>query len=300
MGEFFSALCSIFWAGAIIFYKKSGESFSPRALNLYKNAISGSVFLFVCLLIGEKLVPENFQIVDLLLLGLSGFIGISLADTFLFMSINRLGASLIGIIEAVYLPSVFFITAVFFKEQIETKVYMGAGLVIVAIVISSVDLEQTKHLSLKVLLSGVFYGVLAMSFTAFSIVMVKKPFIVDYSILEKYSAIWSATARICCAVVFLLIFYLFGHDDKGFFKRFKNKEMWHFVIPGTLFGGVFSMFSWVLGMKLIDKVSLGAVLNQLAIVFIIVFAALFLKERITFKKFISLLLAIAGGIIVVL
>jgi len=299
MGEFFSVLCSVFWAGAIIFYKKSGESFSPRALNLYKNAISGSIFLIACLLIGERLIPENFQLIDFLLLGLSGLLGIALADTFLFMSINRLGASLIGIIEAVYLPSVFFITAVFFKEQITTKTYIGAELVAVAIVISSVDLEQTKHLSLKLLLPGVFYGVLGMFLTAFSIVMIKKPFIVDYSILEKYSAIWSATVRICCAVVFLFIFYSFG-DDKGFFKRFKDNRMWHFVIPGTLCGGVFSMFSWVLGMKLIDKVSLGAVLNQLAIVFIIIFAALFLKEKITFKKFISLLFAIVGGLVVIL
>lgn len=299
MGELFSVLCSVFWAGAIIFYKKAGENFSPRALNLYKNAISALIFLTLCFFIGERFLPDNFKAIDLVLLGISGFLGIAVSDTFLFMSINRLGASLIGIIEAVYLPFIFFITAVFFGEQIDFKIYLGAGLVVTAIVISSVDLEQTKHLPMDVLLSGIAYGVIAMFLTAFSIVMVKKPFIVEYSILEKYSAIWSTTVRICCAVVFLVFFYALG-PDKGFFKRFKEKNMWKFVVPGTVSGGVLSMGIWVLGMKLITKVSLGAVLNQLAVVFIIVFAAMFLKEKITFKKFISLMLAMIGGIIVVL
>ncbi len=225
--------------------------------------------------------------------------GIALSDTLLFTSINKLGASLIGVIEAVYLPFIFFITAVFFGEHIETRVYIGAGLVVLAIVISSIDLEQTKHLPFNDLISGTAYGVVAMFLTAFSIVMVKKPFIVEYSILEKYPAIWSATARICCAVIFLLIYYIFG-TERGFFGRFKESNMWKFVVPGTVSGGVISMGIWILGMKLIDKVSLGAVLNQLAVFFIIVFAAIFLKEKITIKKFISLVLAVIGGIIVVL
>jgi len=299
MGEFFSILCSVFWAGAIIFYRLAGEKFPPKLLNLYKNLISTSLFVLVCLFVGEKLIPNGFEWIDLILLGVSGFLGITLSDTFLFMSINRIGASLIGIIEAVYLPFVFLLSAVFFGENIEYRVYLGASLIVLAIVISSIDFEQSKHLPIKDLMYGIMYGVLAMFFTAFSIVMIKKPFIVEYSVLEKYSALWSTTARMSLALCFLILMYFFG-SEKNFFGRMKQRSFWHHVVPGSISGGFLSMGIWIIGMKLITRVSVGAVLNQLAVVFIIVFAALFLREKITIKKAFSLILAVIGGLIVIL
>jgi drug/metabolite transporter (DMT)-like permease len=80
----------------------------------------------------------------------------------------------------------------------------------------------------------------------------------------------------------------------------RQRPFWHYVVPGSISGGFLSMGIWIIGMKLITSVSVGAVLNQLAVVFIIVFAALFLREKITIKKAFSLILAVIGGLIVIL
>ncbi len=46
------------------------------------------------------------------LLSLSGFLGITLADLFFFIALNRLGAGMAAIVECLYLPvCCFFLSA---------------------------------------------------------------------------------------------------------------------------------------------------------------------------------------------
>ena len=93
MGAFFSTISALFWAIAVIFYKKAGETYTPTELNLYKNLISMLIFVLLCSIFGYHLIPNDSSLIDVVLLGMSGIMGIAISDTLFFMSINRLGAS---------------------------------------------------------------------------------------------------------------------------------------------------------------------------------------------------------------
>ena len=58
------------------------------------------------------------------------------------------------------------------------------------------------------------------------------------------------------------------------------------------------MVLWLAGMKY-TQVSIAALLNQTSTVFIVIMAAIFLKEGITLRKAISVGLAVLGSILVI-
>ncbi len=126
-------LCStgaaFFWAAAVIMFKKSGETFSPMALNLFKGVVT--LFLLVPTLwcAGEPLFPVR-PANDWVLFCISGLLGITLADTFFFMALKRLGASRWAVVDCLYLPCIILISALFLNESIGLKGLFGALLVI--------------------------------------------------------------------------------------------------------------------------------------------------------------------------
>jgi len=119
MGSIFALTSAFFWASAVILFKKSGEVFSPVSLNIYKNFVALILISLTMLILNIPFFPDK-PINDWLLLAVSGFLGITLADLFFFMSLNRLNAGLFAIVECLYLPSVIFFLFIFLGENLNT------------------------------------------------------------------------------------------------------------------------------------------------------------------------------------
>jgi drug/metabolite transporter (DMT)-like permease len=66
------------------------------------------------------------------------------------------------------------------------------------------------------------------------------------------------------------------------------------MVPASFFGSYFSLILWMGGMKY-AKVSVAAALNQLNTIFIVVLAAVFLKERLSLWKVAAVILAFVGA-----
>ena len=77
----------------------------PLVLNLFKNVV-GIVLLAFTLLVLRGFGPLlEIAPRDLLLLGLSAFVGLYMGDTLLFASLRRIGASLPFLLSCFYAPS---------------------------------------------------------------------------------------------------------------------------------------------------------------------------------------------------
>ena len=117
-------LCStgaaFFWAAAVIMFKKSGETFSPMALNLFKGVVTLLLLVPTLWFAGVPLFPIR-PVHDWVLFCISGVLGITLADTFFFMALKRLGASLWAVVDCLYLPSIILLSALFLDESIGIK-----------------------------------------------------------------------------------------------------------------------------------------------------------------------------------
>lgn len=289
-GQILALLCAVIWAFAVILFKKSGETVHPIALNLFKNVLAMILFIPTMLIFKEPLfrqVPYN----DYLLLIISGMVGIAIADTLFFKSLNLIGAGLSAIVECMYSPFIIGLSVLWLGESLTLLQVVGVLLVISA-VLSTVHVKQRGKISRRDLLWGIFLGVLATAAIAVSIVMIKP-------LLERSPLLWVAEVRLFGGLAGLVLITLLHPLRHRVLSSLFNPKGWGYTISGSFVGAYLAMFIWLAGMKF-TKVSIASALNQTSTIFIFVFAAIFLRESITLRKVVAIILAVAGVLLVFL
>jgi len=230
---------------------------------------------------------------DWLLLAVSGFIGITLADLFFFIALNKLGAGLVAIVECLYLPSVIFFSFIMLNENLSIGDIMGGILVLTAVVVGSMKKKILgETLESKIPLSGIFIGCLSMIFLACGIVMIK-------DLLERTDVFWATLVRVASASVSLFAFILFHPRRKQYFRELKFSKAWLTAFPASVIGNYLALLCWVAGMKY-TTAPRAAILNQMSSIFIFILAAIFLKEKMTMNKSIAIVLALTGACLTIL
>jgi drug/metabolite transporter (DMT)-like permease len=288
LGSVFSLTSAFLWASAVILFKKSGDVFSPISLNIYKSVVALILVSLTMVILNIPFIPDK-PINDWLLLALSGFLGITLADLFFFMALNRLGAGLVAIVECLYLPSVIFFSFILLNENLSAAAIIGGLLVLTAVFVGSIKQKKTfgDPRESKKTLSGILIGCLAMIFLAAGIVMIKE-------LLERTDVFWATLVRVAAASVSLLVLILFHPRRKQYFQELKFSKAWLTALPASIIGNYLALLCWVAGMKY-TTASRAAILNQMSTIFIFILAAVFLKEKITLNKTIAILLALTGA-----
>jgi drug/metabolite transporter (DMT)-like permease len=286
-GIIYSIGAALFWAFAVILFKKGSETLSPIPLNLFKTAITTILLIPTLLAANVSFFPTQ-PVSTWVLFCVSGFLGITLADTLFFFALGRLGAGMMAIIDCLYLPSVLVLSFLFLDEAIGIQGLIGAVLVFAGIMIGTAAWKgikvNRKHIGL-----GILSGLLAIFFLAGSLVMVKE-------LLAQTHVLWASFIRMASGTLGLFGIILIRSDRKKIFTSLYPLKAWKVILPASIFGNYLAMIMWLAGMKY-TMVSIAAVLNQLSTVFIFLFAAMFLHEPITKRKTISISLAIAGAIL---
>jgi drug/metabolite transporter (DMT)-like permease len=289
-GEFFSALSALIWAFAVILYRKSGEHVSPVALNLFKNTIALVLFLLTMVVIGVPFVSGNQTTWDWIVLLISGAVGIGIADTVFFASLNRLGAGRSAIVDCLYSVFVILCAFVYLHEPIGITLLFALVFIVAGIMIgtwkparidSKRELQQIRY--------GILLGIIAMLLMAVGIVMAKP-------IISTSDPWWACLVRLIGAMGFLLIQAAFKRDRSDIKKCFTPGPSWKFTVPSAVVGTYFATFFWVVGMKF-TFATVASVFNQMSTIFVLVLATLFLKEPLTGRKTVAIILGFTGGII---
>jgi drug/metabolite transporter (DMT)-like permease len=125
---------------------------------------------------------------------------------------------------------------------------------------------------------------------AASIVMIKP-------MLARSGVLWATLWRMAPGGAALLIFLLFHPRRRKILGTLAVPAHWRSMVPGTFLGAYIALVAWLAGMKY-TLASIAAPLNQLNSIFIFVFAALFLKEKVTGAKLAAVALATAGAFLV--
>lgn len=288
LGEIFSLTTAITWAIAVILFKKSGESVHPITLNLFKDLMAVILLVPTMFIFGETfLYPATTN--EYILLFISGAIGIGLADTLFFMCLNLLGASLLAVVDCMYSPFVIILSFIFLGEHLNVFQIMGVVLIISAVLTVSRP-KARAGISGKNLMLGISFGVLAMAANAGGIVLVKP-------ILEKSPLLWVTEMRLIAGSIVLALVLLLHPRRKIIFNSLHSLGSWSYTLLGSFFGAYLSMVFWLGGMKF-TQASISASLNQTSNIWIFIFAALFLKESINKYKFLAIIMAVLGVLII--
>lgn len=287
-GEMLSLAVAVFWAFAVILFKKSGESVHPIGLNSFKNILATLLFIPTIWIFGESLfydAPKN----EYLLLILSGALGIGIADTLFFMCLNKLGAGLTAIIDCFYAPSMIVLSFIFLGESMSPYQMVGVALIISAI-LTATSKKASGHLPRRDVMLGVLYGFLAMVIMAVGVVMIKP-------ILNTQPFLWVTEWRLIGGVMILIPITIFHPKRKLIINSVRYPHSKLVLYSGAFIGAYLAMILWLGGMKF-TQVSTSAALNQTNNIFIFIFAALILKERMNSLKVLGITLGVIGAVLV--
>ena len=285
-GDIYALLTAFCWSSAVILFDLSNRRLGSLEMNMLKNIIG--VFGFVLTLQFLEGGFPKCSSIDLALLIVSGVLGVALGDLLFLASLRRLGAGLSAIIGTSYSPAVFLFSFLMFQETITTQSYIGGILVMAGIMVGTLKISARS--GKKDIIKGVLYGILAQALTAYSVLMVRP-------IMESYSIIFIALVRFSTGFILsaCVLWILKGRTIlMGTVKMgIKNP----YLVTGALLGTYLSVIFWLLGFKY-TLAGRAAIYNQLSTILIILMAAVFLNESMTQRKWLSVVLAVCGALLV--
>lgn len=278
----FALFSAFLWALVPIIYKKLGDDVAPIGINLGKGLIAciffGALFLF------SDHEPINNQ--TLILLGISGILGISLGDTFYFESLMRLGPRL-SLIITMLIPVVTMLLAItMLHETFSLLSWIGIFLTLsgVFLVLWDGSPAERQH-NWK---SGIIYGVLTVVCCASGIIFTKM-------VLVSTSALKATFIRQLSGTAGLLCWGLVGFEAKAWLKPFYNDvTLFKRLIVASFFGTFLGTWLCVLALKHADA-GIATILNSTSPIFILPLSFFILKEEITFRAVVGSFVAVAGA-----
>jgi len=299
IGEIFSATSAILWALSLVLFRRAGDSMSPSTLNLYKGTIALACLIPTMALLGIDFFPDNVTIQDWLVMLASGMAGMGIADTILFISLNKVGPGRYAIINCSFGPATILASAVFLGEPVTAALIGAAALIVAAILLSAWD--PVGRMQAKAATPdpnrprlGRYYllGVLGVVIIAVSIVAAKP-------ILNRTDGVWGAFARLCGGLLFLVPQNLMPGNFKRTVAAFsRGPHHRHALLPSFL-GAYACTVLWTLGMKY-TYASVASVLCQLTNILLFPFAFLILKDRIQARQIVAVGIGIGAGLLIIL
>jgi drug/metabolite transporter (DMT)-like permease len=299
LGEACSILSALAWAIGIMLYRQLGASLSPLRLNFLKNLLVLGMMLPAIPLAHGFAMP-HFSAFELFAAIGSGVLGIGIADTLYFRALNELGAGRMGIIGNFYSPLVIVLSYAFLGERLLPLQLLGFVLVTIGVWVAAWPREIAASLAPTTPVPpvstqsppvpghtarGLGYALLAVALMACAIVLVKR-------VLEAQPLLWVTGLRMAGAMAAMFLIALF----RGEVAQLKPQAPglpWTKLFIAAFVGQFLAMVLWMAAYKF-TLASVASVLGETASIFILLLAAAWLKEPLTRRAIVGVLLTFGG------
>ncbi len=308
MGYLFAFFSAISWAFGTISIVLSRHQLNPNIFNLYKNLI-GFTFLSIILLVSTFFSSEVFWVINyesIFLIILSGILGSGLADQIYIRSLSLIGSNLISVIASslsMFVLIFALILNLFFPSFFPAQKWppanleiLGFILIIFAIILSSWqknDYRNAKFPNIVLAVSAFMLMGLSANLTNSAI------FLNTGTTLNIMCII---LIRFIPAIIFQCCILIGTNTTKLELKSFFNLPVRtiYFATIGSLMISVIAIFFWTAGMKIeSNNVTLFSLLAQTSNIMIFIASWLILKEKISNKKILGIIISFIGIILIV-
>ncbi len=284
-GEIAALVAAMLWAGSSVVYSGLGQQISPLFLNFLKGAIA----LFLIILTAALTTPTfpTLPLTGILLLVISGMIGIGFGDTVFFSSLRYLGARRALLFETLAPPLAAIIALIFLSETL--SVYAGFGIGFTLFGVAWVISERTSNqdISTDNLKRGIGFalgGAIAQAVGA----VLSRVALTNFNL----DPLWSTMIRMSAGIFFLLPLLFFQRQDLKL-----PSLKWSWRLGGIIFITAFAstyLGIWLQQISLkFTATGIAQTLSSTSPLFILPLAAL-LGETITPRTILGVLIALAG------
>ena len=282
-GELCSILSALCWAIGLMFYRQLGATLPPLQLNFLKNLMVLSMLLPAIPLLHGLDVPQ-FTAWQAFAAVASGVIGIGIADTLYFRALNELGAGRMGVLGNFYSPFVIVLSFFFLGESLSALQLIGFVLVSLGVWIAAWPRARSEPRPAHAA-RGFGFAMLAIALMAISIILVKR-------VLEQQPLLWVTGLRMVGAIAGMAAIAWFRGESAQLAPPTVGMP-WRKLAFAAFIGLFLAMVLWLAGYKY-TLASVAAILNETASIFILLLAAVWLKEKLTRRALVGVGLTLSG------
>jgi drug/metabolite transporter (DMT)-like permease len=276
--------CAASWAMGAVLFKKVGEQLSSPAMTLVKGFISAALLGLALLVFGYAPVSTN----TLVLLILSGVLGIAIGDTLFFAALKELTPhTLIMLLTGGQVLTVL-LAVLFLGEKPAALAWVGIGLIILGIfVVVRANLSGEKKRSP---LRGIILGGLSTVCMSVSYIITEEPL---HNKIMPVSALEATFIRMTAGAVTMLVISLFTGQAKNWWQPFRASGLlvqFFLSVAVVTFGAFWLNF---VAFKHLEY-SIANTLTSVEPLFVLPLGLVFLREKVTLTALAGSILAVAG------
>jgi drug/metabolite transporter (DMT)-like permease len=283
VGEACAILSALAWAVGIMFYRHLGAALPPLEVNFLKNRLVRAMLLPAIPAVHGVAIP-HFTALQMAAAVGSGMIGIGLADTLYFRALNELGAGRMGVLGNFYSPLVIVFSFFFLGERLSAWQLLGFLMVSLGVWVAAwprkEDAGRPAHA-----MRGFLYALLAVSLMAVAIVLVKR-------VLEAQPLLWVTGFRMLGALLAMLAIAAVRGEIAAL-RPAPRDFPWPKLVAAAFIGQFVAMVLWMAAYKF-TLASVASVLGETASIFILLLAAIWLKEPLSRRSVTGVVLTFGG------
>ncbi|NDJ17045.1 DMT family transporter [Myxacorys almedinensis] len=284
-GEIAGLSAALIWACASLVYIGVGRQIAPLALNLTKGWMAIALIALTGLATGQTL--PTLDSASLIVLLLSGAIGVGVGDTAYFNALNLIGARRTLLFETLA-PALAALLALFFlQEQLSLQAWFGIFLVLAGVVWVVLErlpeLSEAPHQTLR----GILFGLLAALAQAIGAVLSRSAFIGS-----DVDTLSSTLIRLIGATLVLLIWGTLQQQTREIVKPLQSQRLF-LIIAGTAFISTY-LGIWLQQTSLkYAPTGVAQALTSTSPLFVIPLVRL-MGDRVSMRAVVGVLIALVG------
>lgn len=287
-GELAALSGALFWAVATVLYRRAGERIPARELNLVKGLVALALLGATLLLMGDSLAAVDPWALVLILL--SGAIGIGLGDTAYFESLQDLGARRALLLGTLAPPLAGLIAWILLGETLSASAWLGIAVTVagVAWVVTERQAATPTHRPAPRLLRGLLFGLVAVLAQAGGVVLSRAAFV-----QTDLSPLWAAFLRLAAGAVALAVWIPLARKPVGGWLRGKQSgRLWGQLLFAIVVGTYLAVWLQQVALKL-TSAGIAQTLLSTSPLFILPFAA-WTGERVSLRAAVGAIVALLG------
>ncbi len=282
---------AIFWSIAVIIFKSASDEISPFLITALKNTIASVCFFVLFLLIDIPIWYDGFETLDYVRILISGILGMGLADIIFLYALSKIGANRIALVNCFEPVVIYVLSSIFLSTVLNNQQIFGFIIVIISILIINYE-NDIDDLDSSIKRRGIVLQLVAVILSSIGIVLIKPVLLkVENNIMIQ---LWITAFRLLPGMFVAWTIFMFQKNKIILLKPLKQSRLLKKIIIGSGLGTFVALSFWIIGYANIEHPPIASILGQTSAIFIILLSWIFLKEKITFIRLISMLFASIG------
>ncbi len=300
-GILFALSASILWSITVTLIKPISNNISPFLINPIKNSVGLLLFFISFLIFDISLWYNELSRDEYIIILFSGALGMFLGDTIFIYALNKIGANRVAIVDAFSPVIIFSYSFLLLPNQALNEMQIiGFIMTILGLLILTYE-NDYEDIDYKVKRFGILLVLCAMMCTGFGIVYLKKVLnVINKTNYDIQVNLWVTAFRLIPGVILSWVLFLFQKNKIQLIKPIKDKTNYIPLLIASIIGPFFALGFWILGYAFISKPSIASIISQTSVIFIVLLSWIFLKEKLTSLRILSMICVFLGVILTAL